>query len=64
MADNNSKYKIGTAVFARSIADEPLIILRVANGTYYCKLADNSDKTELVYFEGELMSLQEKKDLA
>ena len=64
MSNTAGKYKIGTAVFAKSIPTEALIIKRIVANTYYCKLADNSDPDELVYFESELMSLQEKKDLA
>lgn len=64
MTNSASKYKIGTAVFAISIPNEALIIKRFVANTYYCKLADNSDPDELVYFESELMSLQEKKDRA
>jgi len=64
MKDPEGKYKVGTTVFAKVIPEEPLIIRRFVAKIYYCKLADNSDATDLVYFERELMSLQEKKDQA
>jgi hypothetical protein len=62
LKDPVGKYKVGASVFAKAIPDEALIIRRYVAKIYYCKLADNSDSTDLVYFERELMSLQEKKD--
>lgn len=63
MKDSIGKYQVGSTVFAKAIPDEELIIRRFAANIYYCKLADHSDTSELVYFERELMSLQEKRDL-
>ncbi len=63
MKDPEGKYKVGTTVFARAIPDELLIIRRFVANIYYCKLVDDSDATELVYFERELMSIQEKREL-
>jgi len=62
MKDVEGKYKVGTTVFAKAIPEEPLIIRRFAAKVYYCRLADNSDDSDLVYFERELMSLQEMND--
>jgi hypothetical protein len=64
MKDVEGKYKVGTTVFAKVTPDEALIIRRYVAKIYYCKLADKSDDADLVYFERELMSLQEKKDQA
>ena len=63
MKNSEGKYKTGSCVFAKSIPDEALIIRRYVDKMYYCKLADDTDPTDLVYFEKELMSLQEKKEL-
>jgi hypothetical protein len=62
MKNAEGKYKVGTCVFAQSIPDEPLIVRKYVDKTYYCKLVDGSDPTDLLYFEKELMSVQEKKD--
>lgn len=59
-----AKYKVGTQVFAKSVPDELLIIQRIKVKTYYCQLADGSDSMDLVYFESELMTEAEKKELA
>ena len=64
MRANEGKYKVGACVFAKAIPDEPLTIRRYVGKTYYCKLADGSDPADLLYFEQELMSIQEKKELA
>lgn len=64
MKDSVGKYGIGTTVFAKAIPDEELIVRRFVAKIYYCRLTDNSDDNDLVYFERELMSVQEKKDLA
>lgn len=63
MKDHNAKFKVGSTVYAKSDPNDPLIIRRYADSSYYCKLADNSDPTELVYFESEIMTLQEKREL-
>lgn len=63
MMDPVGKYKVGTTVFAKKIPNEALVIRRFVAKIYYCRLADDSDKDDLVYFERELMSLQEKKEL-
>ena len=64
MSDPIGKYKVGSTVFAKVIPEEALIIRRYIARIYYCRLADKSDDTDLVYFERELMSIQEKKDQA
>lgn len=64
MKNVEGKYKVGSSVYAKAIPDEPLIIRRFAANIYYCKLADGSDQDDLVYFERELMSLEEKKKLS
>jgi hypothetical protein len=62
MKNSEGKYKVGTTVYAKAIPDEPLTIKRYVGETYYCLLADKSDPTDLLYFEKELMSIQEKRD--
>jgi len=64
MKDSIGKYKVGTCVYAKAIPDESLIIRRFVTNIYYCQLADQSDPDDLVYFERELMSAQEKKELS
>ena len=64
MKDAEGKYKVGASVFAKAIPDEHLIVRRFVANIYYCKLADDSDPSDLVYFERELMSPEEKKQLA
>jgi hypothetical protein len=61
MTNSTGKYPIGAKVFAKAIPDELLIIRRFVAKIYYCKLADDSDANDLVYFERELMSIEEKK---
>lgn len=64
MRGKKGKYSVGTSVFAKATPDEHLIVLRFDINTYYCKLADESDPTELLYFEVELMSSEEKKAIS
>lgn len=63
MKDSEGKYKVGTTVFAKAIPDTPLIIRRFVANIYYCTLADDSNAPDLVYFERELISPTEKKNL-
>ncbi len=62
MKEVEGRYKVGTCVFAKKIPDEPLTIRKYKAKVYYCRLSDETDPTDLVYFEHELMSLQEKKE--
>lgn len=57
-----SKYEVGSTVFAKAIPDEALIIRRFEAKMYYCKVADHSDPADLIYFEPELMSILEKRE--
>lgn len=61
MKDRSGKYKVGSVVFAKAIPEEELIVRRFAANIYYCTLVDKSDPKDLVYFERELMTLEEKK---
>lgn len=61
MKTETGKYSVGQTVFAKKYPDEELRIRRYVAKIYYCTLADLSDSTDLVYFERELMSKEEKR---
>jgi hypothetical protein len=49
-----SKYKVGGIVYAKTNPALKLIIRRYVDGIYYCKVQDDLERKELVYFEREL----------
>lgn len=63
MKTPEGKYKVGAAVFAKAIPDEALEVRRFMASIYYCTLLDEKGSSDLVYFERELMSAEEKKAL-
>jgi hypothetical protein len=50
-----NKYKKGEIVKERIRPTQKLIITRYFNRLYYCKIEENPNLKELVYFERELM---------
>ena len=50
-----NKFKKGEVVKERIRPTQKLIITRYINKLYYCKIEENPNLKELVYFERELM---------
>lgn len=50
-----SKFKEGEIVCAKVNPGLKLIIRRYVDRIYYCKIHDEPDRKELVYFEREIM---------
>jgi len=62
IANNNimeNKYQEGEIVCAKTDPTLKLIIRRYVKRIYYCKVQQNPDQKELVYFERELMGAPE-----
>lgn len=51
-----NKYKEGDIVNERVRPSQKLIVSRLMNKIYYCKIQENPDRKELVFFERELQS--------
>lgn len=51
------KFKEGEEVYERIRPGQTLIISRYFKGIYYCKVAENLKRKELIYFERELMTI-------
>jgi hypothetical protein len=54
MDSTENKYKEGETVFAKVNPELKLIIRRYVDRIYYCKVLDEPERKELVYFEREL----------
>ena len=50
-----NKYKEGEIVYAKVNPELKLVIRRYVDRIYYCKIQDEPDRKELVYFEREIM---------
>lgn len=50
-----NKYNAGEVVYAIAFPEVKLIIRRYLDRIYYCQLATDRSKPDLVYFERELM---------
>lgn len=50
-----NKYREGEFVYAKENPSLKLIIRRYIDDIYYCRIPDEPQKKELVYFERELM---------
>lgn len=48
-------YKVGQEVYAKVDPSLKLIIRRYVDRIYYCKIKEDLNRKELVYFERELM---------
>jgi hypothetical protein len=55
-----NKYKEGEFVFAKTNPALKLIIRRYVDRIYYCKVSEDPDRKELVYFERELLPYNTK----
>ena len=52
----DNRFKEGEEVYAKSNPEQPLIIRRYVDRIYYCKLRDDLNHKELVFFERELLN--------
>lgn len=50
-----NKYKEGEVVYAIKSPEEKLIIRRYVDRIYYCKIQNNPELNEKVYFEREIL---------
>ena len=55
MKSADNKFKIGEVVFAKVDTQQKLTIADYKDRIYYCKIEGQPDKTQLVYFERELI---------
>lgn len=54
MTDN--KFKTGDAVYARIYPNVKLLVRLHIDAIYFCRVADTVGRSELVYFEKELLA--------
>ncbi|TND00509.1 MAG: hypothetical protein FD123_4354 [Bacteroidetes bacterium] len=59
-AMENNKYKEGEVVYAKVNPGLKLVIRRYVDDIYYCKIQEDPERNELVYFERELLSESDK----
>ena len=50
-----NKYKVGDMVYAKANPNLKLIVRRLVDRVYYCKVQEDPERKELVYFERELV---------
>lgn len=50
-----NKYNVGDVVSAKSAPKQMLVIRRYVDQVYYCKIQDDPDRNEMVYYERELV---------
>ena len=51
----DNKFKEGDLVYAKECPKIPLMIRRYVHRIYYCRIVDDSEAGELVYYERELV---------
>lgn len=51
----DNKFKEGEIVYAKECPAIPLIIRRYVHRIYYCRIIDDPEDDELVYYERELV---------
>ena len=51
-----NKYKEGEIIYAKVDPELKLIVRRYVDRIYYCKIQDEPERKELVYFEREILS--------
>lgn len=56
----DNKYKEGEIVYAKECPGIALIIRRYVSRIYYCKIVDDAENDELVYYERELQEALQK----
>lgn len=50
-----SRFKAGEEVYAKEDPETALVVRRYVDRIYYCKVRDDANRKELVYFDRELM---------
>jgi len=55
-----NKYKEGEIVYAKECPSIPLKVRRYVHRIYYCRIVDDPEDDELVYFERELVQALKK----
>lgn len=50
-----NNYKEGDVVYAKNAPMQKLVIRRYIDQVYYCKVQDDPERNELVYYERELV---------
>ena len=55
-------YKEGEEVYAKEDPSLKLVIRRYVDRIYYCKVKEDPDRKEFVYFERELIAHHTKKE--
>ncbi len=56
MVGQENKFKPGDTVYAKANPGVKLIVRLYNRRIYYCKLAEDPEKKEVVFFERELLS--------
>lgn len=56
----DNKFKEGEIVYAKECPTIPLIIRRYIHRVYYCRIVDDPEDDELVYYERELVQSLKK----
>ncbi|UZR96763.1 hypothetical protein [Chondrinema litorale] len=56
----DNKFKEGDVVFSKKDTSLKLIVRRYTKKIYYCKFPDEPNRKELVFFERELFSKDDK----
>lgn len=52
---SDSRYRAGEEVFAKENPELALVVRRYIDRIYYCRVRDDADHKELVYFDRELL---------
>lgn len=52
---SDSRYQAGEVVFAKENPELALVVRRYIDRIYYCRVRDDADHQELVYFDRELL---------
>lgn len=50
-----NSFNVGDTVFSKSEPDRPLIVRRYLQRIYYCRLKNDDNDVDLVFFERELV---------
>lgn len=57
---DQNKYNVGEVVYAKVNPALKLVIRRYIDRVYYCKVQEDPERKELVYFEREILPIHEK----
>jgi hypothetical protein len=58
-----NRYKEGEVVFAKVNPTLKLVVRRYVDRIYYCRIKDEPDRKELVYFEREILPFSNNTEL-